>query len=361
MGADPTPYALDPSVEKFVTEHSPSGDWTEGLIALADRWIADVLFPSFRDSARVERVPTVGQWFDENEVQRFCNRYESNPRFAKALAALDDAGRSVSKTVSVIFAGGAGDVPGLRAEAVVGTAYGGLSMSRAARDGRRARFRRTMRENPIAANVLFFAAVAGGAALVSNGLTGDTGRPSRSSNVSSNVSRNVGVPRTGGAKNFGARIGAAATNVGDVLESAAAGFKRKAPEVDARVAEQIVRRWQNAKAQALGVAHNLRPLEQVLEGPMLQQWLTRAEDVKAHGWAWEYQLNALTVDKVEVMSPSRVMVEATLTEVAVLKDVARTTDDDRYESTYRARYELRKRSDGGGVRAWKIVGGSVVY
>jgi hypothetical protein len=36
-----------------------------------------------------------------------------------------------------------------------------------------------------------------------------------------------------------------------------------------------VRRWQNAKAQALGVAHNLRPLEQVLEGPMLQQWLTR--------------------------------------------------------------------------------------
>jgi hypothetical protein len=127
------------------------------------------------------------------------------------------------------------------------------------------------------------------------------------------------------------------------------------------VAEQIVRRWQNAKAQALGVAHNLRPLEQVLEGPMLQQWLTRAEDVKAHGWAWEYQLNALTVDKVEVMSPSRVMVEATLTEVAVLKDVARTTDDDRYESTYRARYELRKSSDGGGVRAWKIVGGSVVY
>jgi hypothetical protein len=68
------------------------------------------------------------------------------------------------------------------------------------------------------------------------------------------------------------------------------------------------------------------------------------------------------VDKVEVMTPSRVMVEATLTEVAVLKDRARTEDDDRYESTYRARYELRKADrDAGGVRAWKIVGGSVVY
>jgi len=46
--------------------------------------------------------------------------------------------------------------------------------------------------------------------------------------------------------------------------------------------------------------------------------------VQAHGWAWEYQLNALSVDNIEVMTPSRVMVEATLTEVAILKDRART-------------------------------------
>ena len=37
------------------------------------------------------------------------------------------------------------------------------------------------------------------------------------------------------------------------------------------------------------------------------------------------------------------------------------SEDDKYESTYRARYELRRTEDGGGVRAWKIVGGSVVY
>ena len=61
------------------------------------------------------------------------------------------------------------------------------------------------------------------------------------------------------------------------------------------------------------------------------------------------------------MTPDRVMVEATLTEVAILKDRARTEDDDKYESTYRARYELRRAEEGGGVRAWKIVGGSVVY
>ena len=61
------------------------------------------------------------------------------------------------------------------------------------------------------------------------------------------------------------------------------------------------------------------------------------------------------------MTPERVTVEATLTEVAVLKDRARTEDDDKYESTYKARYELRRAKRDGGVRAWKIVGGSVVY
>ena len=45
--------------------------------------------------------------------------------------------------------------------------------------------------------------------------------------------------------------------------------------------------------------------------------------------------------------------------MTILKDRARTEEDDRYESTYGARYELRRRA--GRYRAWKIIGGSVVY
>lgn len=358
MGPDPSPYALDPQVERFVQEHSPSGDFTEGLCALADRWIADVAFPSFRDSARVERVPAIAQWFDEPDVQRFCERLDAAPALARTLAALDAAARSAAAGAERLGdqLGGAGDVPGLRAEGAVGASVGAGS----GRSARRARVARALKRHPAAANAAFGGAALAGAALLAYGLApGGAARPTPTYGGSPGVSSVSASP-----KDVGALLGAAATNAADgaaELAARAPGFSRRAPEVDARVAEQIVRRWQNAKAQALGVAHNLRPLEQVLEGPMLQQWLTRAEDVKAHGWAWEYQLNALTVDKVEVMTPSRVMVEATLTEVAVLKDRARTEDDDRYESTYRARYELRKSSDGGGVRAWKIVGGSVVY
>lgn len=94
---------------------------------------------------------------------------------------------------------------------------------------------------------------------------------------------------------------------------------------------------------------------------MLQQWKTRAEDVASHGWAWEYQLNHLGVDSVDVVGNEKIFIEVTLTEVAVLKDRARNEPDDIYESTYRAKYELRKSSNGGGVQGWKIVGGSVVY
>jgi len=351
MGLDPSPYPLDPQVERFVMDHSPSGDWTEGLCALADRWIADVAFPSFRDSAKVQKVPTISQWFDEPAVQRFCERLEDSPALAKTLAALDAAARSAAAAAERLgdALGGASDVPGLRAEGAVGSAKSGSGQ----------RLARLFRQNPRVANVAVGGAFLAGAALVAYGAA-DSNAPAYSVPGVSRVSPAAAV----GAKDVGALLGAAATNVADGVADAASrapGLSRRAPEVDARVAEQIVRRWQHAKAQALGVAHNLRPLEQVLEGPMLQQWLTRAEDVKAHGWAWEYQLNALTVDKVEVMTSSRVMVEATLTEVAVLKDRARTEEDDRYESTYRARYELRKSSEGGGVRAWKIVGGSVVY
>jgi len=38
---------------------------------LADRWIADVAFPSFRDSARVTPVPTVADWFEAG-IHAYC-------------------------------------------------------------------------------------------------------------------------------------------------------------------------------------------------------------------------------------------------------------------------------------------------
>ena len=89
----------------------------------------------------------------------------------------------------------------------------------------------------------------------------------------------------------------------------------------------------------------------------MSQWTLRAEDVASHGWCWEYELNKLVIEKIEIYNEDEAIVEARLTELAVLKDRSKVDDDDVYESTYRARYEMRRTADG----AWKIFGGSVVY
>jgi len=58
-------------------------------------------------------------------------------------------------------------------------------------------------------------------------------------------------------------------------------------------------------------------------------------------------------------------VDVTLTEAAVLHDAAapgKGGEPEAYESTYRARYELqRKKGAMGGVRAWRITSGSVLF
>ena len=341
----------DPQVETFVVEHSPSGDPAEGLCALVDRWIADVAFVSFRDTAKTA-PPTVETWFENVAVTRYVDRLETSPALLKLLALTSSTASSAARVADDVAAAFRGStVPGLRA---------GVSGDRSVVG--------TLRSHPTASNVAVGGAVVVGATLLAAGMSGGElfgGRASYrggSSPGASAASAAATKPKVSPAttiRELGIQFAAATTNVLDGVGGAIP--RGAAPEVTADVAEKIVRRWQSAKAQALGVAHNLRPLEQCLEGPMLQQWLTRAEDVRAHGWAWEYQLNDLVVDSVEIVSPTRAMVEATLTEVAVLKDRARTSEDDKYESTYRARYELRRTEERGGVRAWKIVGGSVVY
>ena len=335
---------------RFVADNSPSGDMTEGLCAMADAWLADVAFPSFRDSARINPAPTTYEWFERPKIQRFCTRYDMNPGVLRFASSLENFSRGLGKLAEGIGASIAGSaVPGLRAGTDTLDASESLFTLRP-----KSRLMQYLVTNRRAGTAAVGVGVALGGALIAAGAVNYV------QGGSTYVSTSASTSRGYSPKGIAAKLGSTVGNVGDSFVGKVFGGG-SSTVVDAKVAEQVVKRWQHAKAQALGVAHNLKPLEQVLEGPMLQQWLTRAEDVKSHGWAWEYQLNSLSIDKVESLSESRAMVEATLTEVAILKDRARTEEDDRYESTYRARYELRRGEGRGGYRAWKIIGGSVVY
>lgn len=139
-----------------------------------------------------------------------------------------------------------------------------------------------------------------------------------------------------------------APNTGDL--------KHDISKMDARLAENIVRKWQMSKSQALGPTHDLSQLAEVLDGEMLNIWTARAKDIAEHGWFWEYSLQGLTIESVTISQDSRkATVEATLQEGARLIDTNKPEHNDSYHSTYTTRYEM---TNVGG--AWKITDGAVL-
>ncbi|XP_024530626.1 protein ACCUMULATION AND REPLICATION OF CHLOROPLASTS 6, chloroplastic isoform X1 [Selaginella moellendorffii] len=126
--------------------------------------------------------------------------------------------------------------------------------------------------------------------------------------------------------------------------------------MDARLAEQLIRKWQAAKAKALGVTRGITQLNEILDGQMLKSWTDRAVEVAKHGWYWEYKLLEINIDSVTISEDGRrAMVEATLEETARLYDSNNPQRNDSYKSSYTTRYELHY-----GDAGWRITDGAVL-
>jgi len=129
------------------------------------------------------------------------------------------------------------------------------------------------------------------------------------------------------------------------------------PRMDAKLAEDIVRKWQSIKSKALGPEHSAAVLQEVLDGNMLKVWTDRATEIARHGWFWEYTLSDVTIDSVTVsVDGRRATVEATIEEVGQLTDVADPKNNDSYDTKYTTRYEMAYSKSGG----WRITEGAVL-
>ncbi|CAD6248285.1 unnamed protein product [Miscanthus lutarioriparius] len=129
------------------------------------------------------------------------------------------------------------------------------------------------------------------------------------------------------------------------------------PRMDAKLAEDIVRKWQSIKSKALGPEHTVTALQEILDGNMLKVWTDRAAEIERHGWFWEYTLSDVTIDSITVsMDGRRATVEATIEEVGQLTDVADPKNNDAYDTKYTARYEMSYSKSGG----WRITEGAVL-
>ncbi|KAK4735001.1 hypothetical protein R3W88_009262 [Solanum pinnatisectum] len=138
--------------------------------------------------------------------------------------------------------------------------------------------------------------------------------------------------------------------------SATAAYKTPMPIEEA---ENLIKKWQTIKAEALGPDHNIDGLFDVLDEPMLVQWQALSEAAKTRSCFWRFVLLQLSVLRAEILTDGigqeMAEIEAILEEAAELVDESQLKNPN-YYSTYKIRYVL-KRQDGG---AWRFSEGDIL-
>ncbi|XP_077246462.1 chaperone DnaJ-domain superfamily protein [Tasmannia lanceolata] len=357
-----SPYR-DPSIVEFVLENSmddKDDDLLPGLCKLLETWLMEVVFPRFRDTQDIQFK--LGDYYDDATVLKYLERLEGGGGSplaaaaaiarigAEATAALDNVKTSAIKALQKVFP------LGNKEERVRIEEHSNTDNSVSVMEVED-HAEKTDRDNSGA-----LAEISG--KTYSEESSDQELMTERIKDLSLKIMCGgvmVGLLTLAGLKymptvrgfSFKPNVGSArAANVINLDENS----MEEIPRMDARFAENLVRKWQNIKSQTLGPDHSVAKLPEVLEGQMLKIWTDRAAEIAQHGWFWEYTLLGLTIDSVTVsLDGRRAMVEATLEEAAQLTDVAQPENNDSYSTTYTTRYEMFCSKSG-----WKITEGAVL-
>eukprot|EP00892_Ulva_mutabilis_P008288 jgi/Ulvmu1/5831/UM025_0089.1 len=128
--------------------------------------------------------------------------------------------------------------------------------------------------------------------------------------------------------------------------------KISSPDIGTADVEDIKRTllaWMEAKALALGPAHDAAALDPVLHGSMLRQWRTRARELQSKEWHWRYEALKITIRRAEMLKPRVATVEADIVERADVMFQGQRQDS--YEQDVTVEYRLVRRPSG-----WQIAG-----
>ncbi|KAK1427274.1 hypothetical protein QVD17_15957 [Tagetes erecta] len=350
-----SPY-LDPSIATFVLENSrndPDNDLLPGLCKLLETWLTEVVFPRFRETTDVNFK--LGDYYDDPVVLRYLERLESGGGSplaaaaaiarigAEATAVLDSVKVEAIQALRKVFPIGQESQSTVRRydnsefddSSVVDTDdLITLSEENIPNENQ---------EQELITNQIKDAAVKITCAAVVVGLMTLAGLRF--------------LPfKKGSATIHNEAAGSAVTSDVINVEDSVVEDAEEIPRMDARYAEGVVRKWQSIKSQALGPDHCHSKLSEVLDGQMLKIWQERATEIAQHGWFWEYNLLNITIDSVTISLDGRLaVVEATLEESAKLTDLTNPENNDSYNTTYTARYEMSYAKSG-----WKITKGAVL-
>ncbi|KAG6704928.1 hypothetical protein I3842_07G156500 [Carya illinoinensis] len=365
LDSDNSPYR-NPSVVDFVLENS-NDDYDKdlpGLCKLLETWLMEVVFPRFRDTQGIQFK--LGDYYDDPKVLRYLERLEGadgSPLAAaaaivrigaEATAVLDHVKTSAIQTLQKVFplghrdqsAGNQDDndinnfFPAVESEEPLEESDQDDSAKNAEISGRNGTCE-THEEESITEKIKD-ASVKIMCAGVVIGLMTSVGLKYLPARNGLSIQRKVGS--------------AMASNAVSVGFSGDEKAGEESPKMDARIAEGLVRKWQNIKSLAFGPDHYLDRLPEVLDGEMLKIWTDRAAEIAQLGWFYEYSLLNLAIDSVTVsLDGQRAVVEATLEESAYLTVVDHPEQNASNTRTYTARYGMSRSNPG-----WKITEGAVL-
>lgn len=371
-----SPYR-DQSVTDFVAANASKSDEVDflpGLCKLLESWLGVVVFPNFRELS--DSQVNLKDYFDDPNVLSYLEKLEKggSPLAAAAAivqlgagagAALDSVKASALETLQKVFPIGKGKVGSLVDNAGPKTQgeppLSGQMLMQGLED---------IFQHDAVTDESSMARSAHGRSEPSGGAWGETNksqvlkRQQLSPLQIAGASVLIGALVFGGSRAFytGKGLWKFKTNHSEEQTAGSPGSavsslgQKNVQQIDAGIAEKIVRRWQDVKSQALGRDHGVEKLSEVLDGEMLQNMSGRAKDAQKNGWYWEYKLTNLNIDSVTISTDGRrAMVEATLWEGANLYDERTTRVLDSYQSSYTIRYELATING-----RWKITSGIVL-
>ncbi|PON93823.1 DnaJ domain containing protein [Trema orientale] len=356
-----SPYR-NPSIVDFVLENSKDDNDDDsdlpGLCKLLETWLMEVVFPRFRDTKDIQFK--LGDYYDDPTVLRYLERLDGangSPLAAaaaivrigaEATAVLDHVKSSAIHTLQKVFPLGHKD-KGLTNQEDSEINHYPLPESEDSLEDDSANVPELsgressdeVREVVVITNNIKDVSIkimCAGVVIGVMTLAGLRYLPSRSSTI---------------RKELGSATASDAVSLG------LSGDKESAeelPKMDARIAEGLVRKWQNIKSQAFGPDHCIDKLAEVLDGGMLRIWTDRAAEIAQLGWFYDYSLVNLNIDSVTVsLDGQRAVVEATIEESAELTDLVHPEHNDSNSRTYTTRYEMSCSSSG-----WKITEGAVL-
>ncbi|GAB4822278.1 hypothetical protein N2152v2_009324 [Parachlorella kessleri] len=333
-------------VMAFIRQQSPEGDrdLLPGLCLFVEKWLQRIAFPKMRDTAQLPPKASLVAYFADAGVETYLSRR-------------DGAGQAVSPLGQLALLAS-------RGSSAARAALAGI-LSLPARAVRQLGAKGALRPLQWLA-----AAVVLGAAVAKLGPTVKAAAQQRLAASLPPVAVQLSQPATpqlarkreeAQAQQQQQKQQQKQQQAQQQAQEAAAAAQQAAKQQAAlskATAEQVVKQWLRAKAEAMGPRHNTQPLSAVLADPMLSTVVTEVGDAQAAGWFWNIRPLHVKVDQVDCSK-----LEAKGGYAVVLATVEESADlwatngkkGDSYKTMYQVEYTLVQ-SKG----SWRIAGALVL-